>query len=76
MCEHVYWLMYTGHEVAEQLLAADQPVFGWYAERAELVARVAGDAGGDALKQVRRPGGAPLTLRATGPRRAERGSPR
>jgi hypothetical protein len=48
--EHLYWLMEAGHEVAEQLLAAD-PVFSWYADRADVVARLAGSAGGAALKQ-------------------------
>ena len=49
--EHVYWLMDAGHDIAEQLLASNADVFGWYAHRADLVARVAGGLGGDALKQ-------------------------
>jgi hypothetical protein len=49
--EHIYWLMDAGHDIAEQLLASNADVFGWYADRADLVARVAGDLGGDALKQ-------------------------
>jgi hypothetical protein len=48
--EHVYWLMDAGHDIAEQLLASEPDVFGWYADRAELVARVADSAGGEALK--------------------------
>lgn len=48
--EHLYWLMDAGHDIAEQLLANDAGVFGWYAGRADLVARVAGDTGGEALK--------------------------
>ena len=42
--------MDAGHDIAEQLLADDAGVFGWYADRAELVARVAGVTGGEALK--------------------------
>jgi hypothetical protein len=47
--EHLYWLMDEGHEFADALLAAD-PVFCWYADRAELVAALAASAGGAALK--------------------------
>jgi hypothetical protein len=46
--EHLYWLTDAGHDVADQLLAADD-VFRWYAERADVVARLAGDQGGSAL---------------------------
>jgi len=49
--EHVYWLMDTGHDLAEQLLSSDDGVFGWYADRAGLVAQVAGDTGGEGLKR-------------------------
>jgi hypothetical protein len=48
--EHLYWLMDTGHDVAEQLLRADE-VFSWYAERAYIVGRLASDTGGAALKK-------------------------
>jgi hypothetical protein len=48
--EHLYWLMDAGHDIADQLLAAD-PVFQWYADRADVVALLAGPAGGAALKQ-------------------------
>lgn len=48
--EHLYWLMDAGHDITEQLLAGDTGVFGWYADRADLVARIAGDTGGEALK--------------------------
>ncbi len=48
--EHLYWLMEAGHDVAEQLLESAN-VFSWYADRADLVARLAGDAGGAALKK-------------------------
>lgn len=48
--EHLYWLMEAGHDVAQQLLVADD-VFSWYAAPAELVGRLAGSTGGAALKQ-------------------------
>ena len=46
--EHLYWLTDAGHDVADQLLAADE-AFHWYADRADVVARLAGDQGGSAL---------------------------
>lgn len=49
--EHDYWFMEAGEEFARELLAAAPEVFGWYEERAELIARVAGDDGGGALKE-------------------------
>lgn len=48
--EHLYWLTDAGHDVAEQLLEADD-AFRWYANRADVVARLAGDQGGAALAQ-------------------------
>ena len=48
--EHLYWLTDAGHDVAEQLLQADD-AFRWYADRADIVARVAGDQGGAALAE-------------------------
>lgn len=48
--EHIYWLMDAGHDIAQQLLASDRAIFGWYADRADLVSQVAGDLGGEALK--------------------------
>jgi hypothetical protein len=48
--EHDYWLMPPGEEFALELLAASPPVFGWYVDRADLIARVAGEDGGGALK--------------------------
>jgi hypothetical protein len=44
-----YYLMAKGRETAQRLVA-EIPAFSWYAERAGLVARVAGDEGGRALK--------------------------
>jgi hypothetical protein len=48
--EHFYWLTDAGHNVAAQLLAVDE-AFRWYADRAEVVARLASDQGGSALAQ-------------------------
>lgn len=54
--EHNYWLTESGHAFANQLLDHD-PVFQWYADRADLIGRLAGDVGGAALKdrQYRQP---------------------
>jgi hypothetical protein len=49
--EHDYWLMPPGEEFALELLATAPGVFGWYVERAELIARVAGTEAGGSLKQ-------------------------
>jgi hypothetical protein len=48
--EHDYWLMPPGEDFALELLAASPQTFGWYVARAELIARVAGEDGGGALK--------------------------
>lgn len=48
--EHSYWFMPEGEEFAEALLNADPEVFGWYDERAQLIAMVARDVTGSALK--------------------------
>jgi hypothetical protein len=48
--EHDYWLMPPGEDFAVELLAAAPQVFGWYVDRAKLIARVAGTDGGGALK--------------------------
>lgn len=47
--EHLYWLTDAGHAFVHQLLAADS-AFEWYARRADLIGRLAGNAGGSALK--------------------------
>ena len=49
--EHDYWLMPPGEEFAKELLKASPEIFGWYVQRADLIARVAGEAAGGALKQ-------------------------
>jgi hypothetical protein len=49
--EHDYWFMEAGEEFVRELLASAPEVFGWYEERAKLIARVAGTDGGGALKQ-------------------------
>lgn len=49
--EHDYWFMPPGEEFAGELLEASRDVFGWYEERAELIAKVARDEGGGALKE-------------------------
>lgn len=49
--EHDYWFMEDGEEFVRELLAAAPEVFDWYEERAKLIARVAGNDGGGALKQ-------------------------
>lgn len=46
---HDYFLLSAGREGARKL-CADVPEFAWYAIRAELVGRVAGQTGGAALK--------------------------
>jgi len=48
--EHSYWFMQEGEDFAEALLNAEPDVFGWYDERAKLIAAVARDATGSALK--------------------------
>lgn len=47
--EHLYWLTDDGHQAAEDLLKCDA-VFAWYAQRADLVGRLADGRGGTALK--------------------------
>jgi hypothetical protein len=49
--EHDYWFMPPGEEFAQELLSAAPDVFCWYEERAKLIARVAGNDGGGALKE-------------------------
>ncbi|MBF6621562.1 MAG: hypothetical protein ITG02_15200 [Patulibacter sp.] len=48
--EHDYWLMPEGVEFTNALLEADRSLFGWYVDRARLIATVAKDTGGSALK--------------------------
>jgi hypothetical protein len=47
--EHLYWLTNDGHQAAEDLQESDA-VFLWYAQRADLVGRLAKGRGGTALK--------------------------
>jgi hypothetical protein len=49
--EHDYWFMPAGEDFALELLAADPDSFGWYRDRAELIARVAGADAGSRLKE-------------------------
>jgi len=49
--EHDYWFMQSGEEFALQLLGAAGDIFGWYVERAQLIARVAGTDAGGRLKE-------------------------
>lgn len=48
--EHSYWFMQEGEEFAKALLNADPEVFGWHDERARLIAAVARDLTGSAMK--------------------------
>lgn len=48
--EHSYWFMPEGEAFAQDLLSAEPEVFGWYDERADLIAAVARDELGTALK--------------------------
>jgi len=50
VAEHDYWLMPEGRDFIDTLLAAEPKTFGWYRDRAELIATVAKDTGGSALK--------------------------
>jgi len=50
VAEHDYWLMPRGVEFTDALLAAEPVAFGWYRDRAALIATVAKDTGGSALK--------------------------
>jgi hypothetical protein len=49
--EHDYWFMPPGEDFAQALLEAAPGVFGWYRDRARLIARVAGSDGGGRLKE-------------------------
>jgi len=49
--EHSYWFMPDGEAFAQDLLSAEPGIFGWYDERAQLIATVARDASGSALKE-------------------------
>ncbi len=49
--EHDYWFMPPGEEFVGELLQAAPEVFGWYENRAKLIARVARADGGGALKE-------------------------
>jgi hypothetical protein len=49
--EHDYWFMPPGEAFAQALLDAAPEVFGWYRDRAGLIARVAGDEPGGRLKE-------------------------
>ncbi len=49
--EHDYWFMPPGEEFAQELLDAAPEIFGWYDERAALIATVAGATPGGALKE-------------------------
>lgn len=49
--EHDYWFMPPGEEFAQALLEAAPEAFGWYRDRAQLIARVAGSDGGGRLKE-------------------------
>jgi hypothetical protein len=50
VAEHDFWLMASGAKFCNALLAADPATFGWYKDRAVLIADVAKDATGSALK--------------------------
>ncbi len=50
VAEHNYWLMSEGRDFTDALLAAEPATFGWYRDRAQLIATVAKDTGGSALK--------------------------
>jgi hypothetical protein len=50
VAEHDYWLMPPGRDFTDALLAAEPSTFGWYRDRARLVASVAKTTGGSALK--------------------------
>lgn len=50
VAEHDYWLMPEGRDFTDALLAAEPETFAWYRDRAELIATVAKDTGGSALK--------------------------
>lgn len=50
VAEHDYWLMPGGRDFTDALLAAEPETFGWYRDRAELIATVAKATGGSALK--------------------------
>lgn len=50
VAEHDYWLMPEGRDFTETLLTAEPETFGWYRDRAELIASVAKTTGGSALK--------------------------
>jgi hypothetical protein len=46
---HDFYLLHSGHHAVEQLLVQAPPL-SWYADRASLVAQIAGDRGGGDLK--------------------------
>jgi hypothetical protein len=48
--EHAYFLLPAGREAANRMLV-EMPAVQWYADRASLIGRIAGDAAGTALKQ-------------------------
>jgi len=50
VAEHAFWLMSPGVEFSDALLAAEPEVFGWYVNRAILIASVAGTTPGSSLK--------------------------
>lgn len=50
VAEHDYWLMPEGRDFTNALLAAEPEAFDWYRARAELIATLAKDIGGSALK--------------------------
>ena len=50
IAEHDYWLMPEGRDFTDALLVAEPETFGWYRDRAELIATVAKSTGGSALK--------------------------
>jgi hypothetical protein len=50
VAEHDYWLMPEGRDFTDALVAAEAQTFGWYRDRAQLIATVAKSTGGSALK--------------------------
>ena len=50
VAEHTYWLMPEGSDFCDALVASDPQVFGWYRDRAKLIATVAKDTAGSTLK--------------------------
>lgn len=50
VAEHDYWLMPEGRDFTDALIDAEPATFGWYRDRAQLIASIAKSTGGSALK--------------------------